>query len=118
MGYDVGGASVMDYQALFQESIQQDTLQEKHLGVSFKTVRTLLESTEERRIHRLHVAPTFNAVLFSPNHLIGSYLFCFLSFSFIFFIRLEYDSRIKTAYGVKDLFTAAILIVGRTARDI
>lgn len=39
MGYDVGGASVMDYQALFQESIQQETLQEKHLGVSFKPAR-------------------------------------------------------------------------------
>lgn len=40
MGYDVGGASVMDYQALFQESIQQETLLEEHLGVSFETAGT------------------------------------------------------------------------------
>lgn len=40
MGYDIGAASVMDYQALFQESIQRETLQEKHLGVSFKPART------------------------------------------------------------------------------
>lgn len=40
VGYDVRGASVMDYEALFQESIQQETLQEKHLGASFKPART------------------------------------------------------------------------------
>lgn len=42
MGYAIGGASVMDYQALFQESIQQETLLEKHLDVSFQTARTPL----------------------------------------------------------------------------
>lgn len=42
MGYAVGGASVMDYQALFQESIQQETLLDKRLDVSFQTAGTPL----------------------------------------------------------------------------
>lgn len=115
MGYDVGGASVMDYQALFQESIQQETLQEKHLGVSFKPARTPLARRGKAhppvascsRIQRNVIQSQ------SPNWIVLINLFSF--FYFLFFIRLEYESRIKTAYRVKDLFTAAILIAGRTA---
>lgn len=42
MGYTVGVASVMDYQALFQESIQRETLLDKRLDVSFQTAGTPL----------------------------------------------------------------------------
>lgn len=115
MGYDVGGASVMDYQALFQESIQQETLQEKHLGVSFKPART--PPAWRRKAHPpvtgcSHIHPNVIQSQ-SRNWIVLIYLFSF--FYFPFFIRLEYESRIKTAYRVKDLFTAAILIAGRTA---
>lgn len=34
MGYEFIGASVMDYQAVFQEEIQQETLLDKHFGCS------------------------------------------------------------------------------------
>lgn len=85
MGYDVGGASVMDYQAVFQESIQQETLQEKHLGVSFKPART--PPARRGKVHPPVASCSRiqrNVIQSqSPNWIVLIYLFSF--FYFLFF---------------------------------
>lgn len=54
MRYATGGASVMDYQALFQESIQQETLLKNIWMWAFKQLEHLWP-TEQRRIHWFRV---------------------------------------------------------------
>lgn len=96
MGYAVGGASVMDYQALFQESIQQETLLDKRLDLSFQTAGTPLA-------YRAKTHPPVPGCFYIHCILIQSQLsnwivFIYLFIPPIFFIRPEYESRIKTAY--------------------
>lgn len=98
MGYTVGGASVMDYQALFQESIQQETLLDKRLDVSFQTAGTPLA-------YRAKTHPPVPDCSYIHCILIQSQLSNWIVFIClfippppIFFIRPEYESRIKTAY--------------------
>lgn len=101
MGYAVGGASVMDYQALFQESIQQETLLDKRLDVSFQTAGTPLAYRAKTHppvpgcscIQRILIQSQLS------NWIVFIYLFpFFFLISLLFFIRPEYESRIKTAY--------------------
>lgn len=84
----VGGASVLDYQALFQESIQQETLLEKCLDVSFQTAGAPLA-------HRLKTHPPVAGCSYIQRILIQSQLSNWIVFiySFQFFFSLDLSIR-------------------------
>lgn len=112
MGYAVGGASVMDYQALFQESIQQENLLEKRLDVSFQTAGNTY-GLQSRQKHRFQAAPLFSTFPFHPNYLIGLCLFIY--FLFFFSLYLSMRAGLRQPQTAKGLFTAALLISGSPA---
>lgn len=86
MGYVIASASVMDYQALFQESIQQETLLDKRLDVSFQTAGTPL--AYRAKMHRFQAAPAFSI-------LIQSQLSNWIVFLFYFPFCFSLDFRMR-----------------------